>query len=219
MTPLARIENNARRLNRRIALSDTTDARILAAAREAADRKIARIILIGESDEVQEAARKADVSLDGLETLGSKSYPRFDELANRYYQSRKDKLASLTEAAEEIRANDLLLAALLASVGEVDGVLAGAVSTTGEVIRAALRGIGLADGMSVLSSLFLLDFPKIPGHRHLDRHKLQNAHRNRSTRCDAFFFDERQCHQSIHREGEGSDGTREVQSAETYSRW
>ncbi|MDP4244171.1 MAG: phosphate acetyltransferase [Bacteroidota bacterium] len=162
---LEEIETKARGLQRRIALCDTSDARILAAARTAFDREIARIALIGERDVIERVARDANVNLRGIEIIEPKQYKQFDTLANWYYLSRLGKLASLEAAAAELLASDLLFAAALASTGEVDGVLGGSVSTTGEVIRAALKGIGLAEGLSILSSLFLLDFPAIAGSR------------------------------------------------------
>jgi phosphate acetyltransferase len=78
---------------------------------------------------------------------------------------KKAKLADEAAARLEIMSNPLLAAALLARIGKVDGVLAGSLSTTGEVIRAALKGIGTAPGVSVISSMFLMCYPKLEGLR------------------------------------------------------
>jgi phosphotransacetylase len=88
-----------------------------------------------------------------------------EELVREYRSTPKGQTLSDDEARNEVTCNELLFAALLAARGDVDGVLAGSLSTTGDLIRAALRGIGLAPGVSVLSSMFLMSFGAIPGHR------------------------------------------------------
>jgi phosphate acetyltransferase len=162
---LTRIQQRATAANRSIAICDATDARVLAAAREAADTGIARPILIGERALIEHAASEAKVDVDGIPILCAKSYAALEDLARSYYESRAKKIASIDLARQEILASELLFAACLTTASEVDGVLAGAVSTTGDVIRGALKGIGLAEGISILSSFFLLDFPAISGHR------------------------------------------------------
>jgi phosphate acetyltransferase len=47
----------------------------------------------------------------------------------------------------------------------VDGSVAGALSTTGDVLRAALHCIGLAKGINVVSSSFLMVLPEYAGER------------------------------------------------------
>jgi len=59
-------------------------------------------------------------------------------------------LRSLTDLDE---ANALL------KKGDVDGVVSGAATATGDVIRSALRNVGLAEGTKVVSSFFLIEAP------------------------------------------------------------
>jgi phosphate acetyltransferase len=162
---LKHIQTRAKSANRTIAVCDATDARILAAAKHAVDDEIARVILIGDRTLIEHAASEGNVNIRSIPILSAKSYAGLDALARSYYEARGKKIASIDLAREELLVSELLFAACLTTAGEVDGVLGGAVSTTGDVIRAALKGIGLAEGISVLSSFFLLDFPSIPGHR------------------------------------------------------
>jgi phosphate acetyltransferase len=168
---LKAIRANAQRLrkrggeNTRIALADTSDERILQAARIATDEKIASIVLIGDSSLIERGAKIAGISLDGIEIISQHNHKAFDAVAAAYFERRKEKLQSVEEAATELRSNDLLFGAGLTASGFVDGMVAGSLSTTGDVIRAALKGIGLAEGVSVLSSMFLIAFSPIPGMR------------------------------------------------------
>jgi phosphate acetyltransferase len=50
----------------------------------------------------------------------------------------------------------MYFAALMVATGQADGTVAGAVHTTSETVRTALRCIGLRQGMSLVSSFFLI---------------------------------------------------------------
>ncbi|GGB30430.1 phosphate acetyltransferase [Flexivirga endophytica] len=83
------------------------------------------------------------------------------ELHTATVATRLDTLAARKEWSAEKRqeagADPLLVAACSVGSGEADAAVAGAVSPSGDVIRAALRGIGLAPGTALLSSCFLLE--------------------------------------------------------------
>ncbi len=149
----------------RIALGDATDERMLRAARIATDEAIASIVLIGDSLLLTQAANRAGITLDGIEIVSSVSFLNIDALAVSYFNRRKEKLHSIDAARDELCSSDLLLGASLVASGFADGMVAGSLSTTGDVIRAALKGIGLADSVTVLSSMFLLHFSPVPGMR------------------------------------------------------
>jgi phosphate acetyltransferase len=61
--------------------------------------------------------------------------------------------------ARRMLSRPLYRAAAMVAVGEADAMVAGAVASTKKVIEAASIGIGLADGVSVASSFFLMRFP------------------------------------------------------------
>ncbi|GAA6180396.1 phosphate acetyltransferase [Shimia sp. NS0008-38b] len=76
-------------------------------------------------------------------------------------------VAALVEArgikealARRMVSRPLFRAAAMVAVGEADAMVAGAVASTKKVIEAASIGIGLADGVSVASSFFLMRFPE-----------------------------------------------------------
>ena len=164
---LQEIRERASQRKARIALGDAFDERMIRAAREATDAKLAEITLIGDSDLLSRDARTAGISLAGIECVNPALFPDIAKLASDYYERRKGKSSpsSIEEAENELRSNDLLFGAAMTASGYIDGVVAGSLSTTGDVIRAALKGIGLADGVSILSSMFLMCFPTILGFR------------------------------------------------------
>lgn len=147
---------------KRIALGDALDARILEAARMAMREGIAEIVLIGDADGVKREAALAGIPVDGIEIISPRTFPEIENIATRYYNRRKEKLVSPKVALEELRSNELLFGAAYVEAGYAEGMIAGSLSTTGDVIRAALKGIGLGEDISTLSSMFLLAFLPIP---------------------------------------------------------
>src|SRR5581483_412825 len=162
---LQEIRAKAAKAKKRIALGDAFDERVLRAAFEATDAHLAEIVLIGDRELLEREAARLGLSISGIEILSSETYADTELLAQEYYKRRRSKLSSLGEARSELRSNELLFGAALVAGGSVDGMVAGSLSTTADVIRAALKGIGLADGISVLSSMFLLALPPVVGFR------------------------------------------------------
>ncbi|HYM20832.1 MAG TPA: phosphate acetyltransferase [Candidatus Kapabacteria bacterium] len=159
---LANIKQLAGLLHHKILLADATDERIIHAARIATDSKLAVIVLIGDQEEVRNSANKANISLDGIDIWSFDTCPILDELTANYYESRKAKVPDIETARAEIINDHLLFGALIVHHGDADGMLGGSLSTSGAIIRAAIRGIGLASNVRSLSSLFLIDFSGNP---------------------------------------------------------
>lgn len=157
---LEQLKANAKAMPKRIALADAHDERMLQAALVAKREGKANIVLVGDRIKITESAISAGVEVSEFEVFDLASED-LTELAEHYFKQREGKLPDSAAATSELRSNDKLTAAVLAKTGKVDGVLAGSLSTTGDVIRAALKGIGTAEGVSVLSSMFLMCFPKI----------------------------------------------------------
>ena len=64
-----------------------------------------------------------------------------------------------SEEADRLAATPLYFADGLVAAGDVDGCVAGAVHTTGDVLRAALRLVGPASGVATVSSAFYMVVP------------------------------------------------------------
>ncbi|MEQ8690483.1 MAG: phosphate acyltransferase, partial [Pseudomonadales bacterium] len=76
-----------------------------------------------------------------------------------YFESSRGKVASIAQAEDELRGDSLLLAAALVRSGYADTGVAGSIAATGDVLRACLRGIGLAASSKLLSSCFVIEHP------------------------------------------------------------
>lgn len=139
MTPLAlaRVRERARAQPRRIVLPEVDDPRVREAAKILEGDGLAVPILLEPAMVEERAAVFAD---------RYRARPAGSEL---------DAAAALAAVADP-----LLCGALMVGSGEVAGCVAGAVHTTAATVQAALRGIGPAPGVKVVSSFFLMALPE-----------------------------------------------------------
>ncbi len=158
MTVLDRILERARKSLQRLTFPEGEDPRIVAAAAQIATTGLGSPTLIGDPDKIRQIAR--DIKAPQNFEVVSPSESKFlGELADLYHETRRSKGVTRDEALREA-SQPLYFAALMVASGRADGCVAGAVNTTGETVRAALRCIGLKPGISVLSSFFLMLLPE-----------------------------------------------------------
>lgn len=155
---LADLRRRAARRNRAIVFPEAHDARVLQAVARIQAEALVRPVLLGRPDAVAAGVEAAGGD-PGAATLLDPAAP---ERARRY----GDLLGTLragrgvSDADARWAATDpLLQAALMVRSGEADGSVAGCVRTTGDVVVAALWGVGTAPGIRTLSSSFYMVFP------------------------------------------------------------
>jgi phosphate acetyltransferase len=152
------IIEKARALHRHIVLPDALDERTLRAARLCVDRAVATITLVGDEDEIWSLAQSLGVSLERIRIADPARSDRFSDFVHIYFNLRRAKGGSFEEAQRIIR-QPLYFGAMMVREGLADGSVAGNVSTTADVLRAGIQIIGVKEGISIVSSFFLMVFP------------------------------------------------------------
>ncbi len=151
-----KILEKSRSLSHTIVLPEGNDLRMLLGARKATDDMLAKIIIIDHDGTTDDLAKQNNLSLDGIECIRPDEYPEIDTLANTLYNRRKTK-GMTEEEADKLARQHLYFGDLLVETGKADGSLAGAVNSTGDVVKAALYCIGAKEG--TVSSFFLMIVP------------------------------------------------------------
>ena len=146
----------ARAKVRRLVFPEGNDERIVAAARRLKDGGIAVPVLLGESGEIEAAAARAGVSIEGLLTLDPGQSSRLAAYADLYSAGRPGTTAKV---AGRLVRKPLFHAGMMVKSGDADAMIAGAANPTGRVIEAGLMTFGLADGIRTPSSFFLMIVP------------------------------------------------------------
>ena len=150
----ARLFDIARRRQRKIVLPEGEDARIVAAALRLKNENIAQPILLGAPDEIARAAR--GIALDGITLID----PRHDARLKSYGEACAAARPSMTPAmATRLVAKPLYFGGMMVRQGDADAMVAGCANPTRRVIEAGLMTVGLADGIALPSSCFLMVVP------------------------------------------------------------
>ena len=155
---IEKIRSNAAKQVKTIVLPETSDPRVLEAAAILSGEKLVKPILVGNKKTVEQLAREKEISLTNIETVDPLESDRLAAYAEEYYELRKHKGVSKEEASETVK-NPLFFAAFMVRNGQADGAVAGSLATTGDVLRAAIQVVGLAAGIKVVSSSFIMVMP------------------------------------------------------------
>ncbi len=145
-----------------IVLPEGTDDRTLTAAARIQEKEWMRLTLLGDPDVIRKRGRELNLKLESVGIIEPKRSERLDDYAGLYYESMKAKGITREEARRQLE-HPLYFGNAMVSWGDADGSVAGASHTTAETVRAALRCIGLKDGCSLVSSFFLMVFPRNSG--------------------------------------------------------
>lgn len=153
------ITQKAKSLKKTVVLPDATDERAIQAARILNDEGIATPILVGDSKTIEDQAKKVGTSLSGIRIVDPKQSDKASDFSHSFFNLRKAKGLSFPDAQKQM-ANPLFFGAMMVREGLADGSVAGSLSTTGDVLRAGIQVIGLAENITVVSSFFLMIFPQ-----------------------------------------------------------
>ena len=156
MQLLESIKQKAKKENKIIVLPEGTEERTLKAANIILEEGIARIILLGNRQEILDMTKQHGLaSVEKATIIDPLSWERRDYFTDMLFEIRKNK--GLTrEQAYELVADPLYLATLLIKNGEADGEVAGAANSTGNVLRPAFQVVKTLPGISVVSGAFIM---------------------------------------------------------------
>ena len=150
------IRNRAKLNQQRIVLPEGTEERTLKAADIILGEGIAKIILLGNRQEIEELAGKWSwTNISKAEIIDPVAHPQKQVYADLLYSIRKDKGMTPEDALKQVE-DPLYLATLLIKNGDADGEVAGAANATGNVLRPAFQIVKTLPGISVVSGAFIM---------------------------------------------------------------
>ena len=140
-----------------VVLPESYDERMLFAAQKIVEQGLAKVIILGNPDEIQATAKDKGVSLAGVEIENPMTSPRLPGYIDALVELRKSKGLSREDAEKLLTAKDnLYYAGMMVRQGDAGGEVAGATSTTGNVLKAAFQTVGTAPGIKTVSSYFFM---------------------------------------------------------------
>ena len=145
----------------RIVLPEGEEQRTIIATEEIKKQGLAYPILIGNPENIMNMAKELDVDLSGVEIIDPNSYEKIDEYVKAFYEIRKNKGMTM-EKAERIVRDPLYFGTMMVKLDHADGMVSGAIHTTGDLLRPGLQIIKTTPGVSVVSSFFIMMVPDSP---------------------------------------------------------
>ncbi len=158
MSMLEKIKNKARANVKKIVLPEGDEPRTVKAAAQIVKEGLATPILLGAADKIAAVAAEQGVDISGIETIDPENSEKAEEYTKVLFELRKAKGVT-EEAAAKLVADPMYYGIMMVKCGEADGLVSGAVHTTGDMLRPALQIIKAKPGMSIVSSSFLMECP------------------------------------------------------------
>jgi len=152
------LRRKAAELGRTIVLPESGDERTLRAAATIRDEGFAKILLVGDAATVADGFAALDLDPAGLEVADPASHPDRAAFDAAFHDKRKHKGLTREEAVAAMD-DPLFFGAMLVAQGQADGMVAGAVNATGNVLRAGFQIVGTDPGSSIVSSCFVMVRP------------------------------------------------------------
>lgn len=145
---------------KRIVLPEGTEERNLKAADMIIADGLAKIILLGNPEEVNAKAKALGLANIGNATIiDPTDNTNIDKYAPLFFELRKSKGISMDDA-RRYTANELYFGCLMVKAGDADGMVSGAIHTTGDVLRAAFQVIKTRPGINTVSGAFIMLLPE-----------------------------------------------------------
>ncbi|MCL2400600.1 MAG: phosphate acetyltransferase [Defluviitaleaceae bacterium] len=157
MSFLETIKDRARAAKKTIVLPESGDIRTLKAADAILKEGISKVILIGNVKEIKAASTGLDLSK--AECIDPGDYSKTNELSEKLAELRKSKGMTQKEAEELLKTDPLYLGCMLVKENLADGMVAGAVYSTANVLRPSLQILKTAPGIKLVSSFFIMVVP------------------------------------------------------------
>jgi len=158
MALLEKLTKRAQKIYPRILLPESSDQRVIQAALSLSTQKIAKIILLGNKDEISsQLDQSSENKRHDLEFIDPKDEKLRNDYAKTLFERRKHKGLELNESLDLVN-NPTVFAMLALQRGEVDGVVTGAITPSQQVLGNALRIIGVSNNTKLVSSFFLMMF-------------------------------------------------------------
>ena len=140
--------------NKKIVFPEALDERILTATSQLAAAGILTPILIGDKAEINQRAAEIGIDINSCEIVNPKEFPEFDLMVETFVDRRNGKATK--EQAEKVLLDGNYFGTMLVYMNQADGLVSGAIHSTGDTVRPALQIIKTKEGIKKTSGVFIM---------------------------------------------------------------
>lgn len=164
MNIVEKFAEKAKQLKKHVVYPEGEEPRSILAAKRVVGEGIAQVTLVGDTDKIAALAKDHGLDLGKCNVSDPGRSPLLADFTNEFVELRKAKGITHEQAEIQIK-HPLFWGAMLVRKNMVDGSVAGALNTTGDVIRAGIQVVGLAPGIKAVSSFFVMVLPEFLGEK------------------------------------------------------
>ena len=158
MSFIEQIKQRAKQEIKTIVLPEATDTRILEAAQIIKEEGYAKVILIGNEEDVRKLANKKNIDLGETEIIDPLKSDKTERYAKELYELRKAK-GMTEEQANQLVLEPVYYGMMMVKLDEADGLVSGAAHSTSDTLRPALQILKTAPGTKLVSAFFVMVVP------------------------------------------------------------
>lgn len=158
MDLMRQIWERAKQDKKKIVLAEGTEPRVIDAASKLLSEGICDIVLLGNPSEIKRIASERGAKIEKAEMIDPLASSKAKEYADVLYELRKAKGMTLENAAASVK-DVMYYGTMMVKQGDVDGMVAGSIHATGDLLRPGLQIVKTAPGISVVSSTFIMLLP------------------------------------------------------------
>ncbi len=151
------IKNKAKQDLQTIVLPEAMDIRTLTATEQVLKQGLAKIILIGNEQEIK--AKAGNLNIDGAQIVDPQSFDKLDSYTEELFILREKKGMTREKARELLLTDPLFLGVMMVKLKDADGMVAGAVNSTANVLRPSLQILKTALNVKIVSTFFVMSVP------------------------------------------------------------
>ena len=158
MSFIESIKQRAKQNIKTIILPEAEDKRVLEAASKVIAQGFAKVILIGDKEQVEKDSKENNIDLSGVEIIDIKSSTKKQEYAQKLFELRQAKGMTKEEASKLIE-EPIYFGMMMLKNGEADGLVSGAAHSTSNTLRPALQILKTAPNTKLVSAFFVMCVP------------------------------------------------------------
>jgi malate dehydrogenase (oxaloacetate-decarboxylating)(NADP+) len=158
------IRNRARQDPKTILFADANNFKVLKAVQAVMDEGIARPVLLGNADEINQLAEENGIEIDGcpiVDLHSANEEDRRKRYAQLLFNKRKRKGMTYEEALDKIH-DPNYFGVMMVEAGEADGFLAGFSSRYANTIRPAIQIAGTNNTLNHIAGMYMVLTKKGP---------------------------------------------------------
>lgn len=158
MSFIEEMKQKAKNEIKRIVLPEATDLRTLQATDKICKEEFAKVILVGNKDEILKIANKNNLDVSKAEIIDPEKSEKYEDYSINFYELRKHKGMTIEEA-KKLMLDPVFFGMMMLKQEEADGLVSGAAHSTADTLRPALQIIRTAPNTKLVSTFSFMVVP------------------------------------------------------------